>query len=330
MSGVQIYTEKNRKEKKQHGNYEFPVHVSSESIQSYEQNSFMWHWHPEIELTWFMSGQMEYDVNDRHYIVSEGQGLFCNSNALHAGYMIDGQDCNYLSITFHPRFIYGYENSILQTKYVDFITSNDFWSSLVLKPEITWQKDIIDNIKEIYQLTVQTASSDGTLNTEYKNTPEQYLPSDFSDYEFRVHLLLCNIWHRLYLYFVKIAQDSPRPQKHLQRLKDILSYIQEHASEDISLEDISTHAGLCKSECCRFFKKYMRMTIFDYLLSVRIQNSIPYLMNGENITAIAGLVGFSSPAYYGQIFKRYMGMSPSQYKKNAGEILFHKSHNNSG
>ena len=102
-------------------------------------------------------------------------------------------------------------------------------------------------------------------------------------------------------------------------MKDILSYLQEHASEELSLEDIAAHAGLCKSECCRFFKKYMRMTIFDYLLSTRIQNSIPLLMDGENITTIAGLVGFSSPAYYGQVFKRYMGMSPSQYKKNAAQ-----------
>ena len=39
-------------------------------------------------------------------------------------------------------------------------------------------------------------------------------------------------------------------------------------------------------------------------------------LEGENITTIASLVGFSSPAYYGQIFKRYMGMSPSQYRKN--------------
>lgn len=301
MSGVQIFTEKNKKEKKQHGNYEFPVHVSPESIQSYEQHSFMWHWHPEIELTWFISGQMEYNVNDRHYIVSEGQGLFCNSNALHAGYMIDGQDCNYISVTFHPRFIYGYENSILQTKYVDFITSNDFWSSLILKPEIPWQNEIIEHIKEIYSLTQEQ-----TQNVQ-------------TDYEFHIHLLLCEIWHKLYQYYIQISQETPQPQKHLNRLKGILSYIQEHASEDISLEDIASHAGLCKSECCRFFKKYMRMTIFDYLLSTRIQNSIPYLMNGENITTIAGLVGFSSPAYYGQIFKRYMGMSPSQYKKNAAQ-----------
>jgi hypothetical protein len=55
---------------------------------------------------------MEYVVNDQRYIISEGEGIFCNSNALHAGYMIDDQDCNYISVTFHPKFIYGYENSL--------------------------------------------------------------------------------------------------------------------------------------------------------------------------------------------------------------------------
>lgn len=296
MSGIRIQTEKNRKEVKQHGDYKFPVNISPEAIQSYEQHAFMWHWHPEIELTWFVSGQMEYVINDQNYLVHAGQGMFCNSNALHAGYMIDEQDCDYISITFHPRFIYGYENSILQTKYVDFITSNDFWSSLVLKPEISWQNEIIENIKEIYKLSQINPTS--------------------PDFELRIHIIICEIWHRLYQYYVQLSQDTPQPQKHLQRLRDILSYIQAHASEDVSLEDIASHAGLCKSECCRFFKKYMKMTIFDYLLSTRIQNSLPLLLEGENITTIASLVGFSSPAYYGQIFKRYMGMSPSQYRKN--------------
>ena len=60
----------------------------------------------------------------------------------------------------------------------------------------------------------------------------------------------------------------------------------------------------------------MKMTIFDYLLSLRVQNSLPLLMAGESVTKIAGMVGFSTPAYYGQIFKRYMGCSPSQYRKN--------------
>ena len=313
---MQIITDPAGKELKKHGDRSFPFLVSYERLSGYETGSFLWHWHPEIELTWFVSGQMEYVVNDQRYIISEGEGIFCNSNALHAGYMIDDQDCNYISVTFHPKFIYGYENSILQTKYVDFITSNEFWSSLVLKPEIPWQNEIIEYIKEIYTLTCQVQSSSDAFIPGYEGMAEQ---PELPDYEFRIHLLLCESWHRLYLHYVQIAQDTPHPQKHLQRLKDILSYLQEHASEELSLEDIAAHAGLCKSECCRFFKKYMRMTIFDYLLSTRIQNSIPLLMDGENITTIAGLVGFSSPAYYGQIFKRYMGMSPSQYKKNAAQ-----------
>ena len=183
MKGIQILTEKNKKEVKEHGSYTFPVQVSPEAIQSYEQHSFMWHWHPEIELTWFVSGQMEYVVNDQRYIISEGEGIFCNSNALHAGYMIDDQDCNYISVTFHPKFIYGYENSILQTKYVDFITSNEFWSSLVLKPEIPWQNEIIEYIKEIYTLTCQVQSSSDAFIPGYEGMAEQ---PELPDYEFRI------------------------------------------------------------------------------------------------------------------------------------------------
>ena len=43
MKGIQILTEKNKKEVKEHGSYTFPVQVSPEAIQSYEQHSFMWH-----------------------------------------------------------------------------------------------------------------------------------------------------------------------------------------------------------------------------------------------------------------------------------------------
>ena len=41
MKGIQILTEKNKKEVKEHGSYTFPVQVSPEAIQSYEQHSFM-------------------------------------------------------------------------------------------------------------------------------------------------------------------------------------------------------------------------------------------------------------------------------------------------
>ena len=139
---MQIITKDNNREAKEHGSFSFPVYISVEQIQAYDHGTFLWHWHPEIELTWIMSGEMEYQINDTIYKLSAGDGIFGNSNSLHTGRRINGQRCTYLSITFHPRFLYGYENSILQTKYVGFITSNESWASLALKQDVEWQKDI--------------------------------------------------------------------------------------------------------------------------------------------------------------------------------------------
>ncbi len=290
---MQLHTEKDHKEIKKHGNYEFPVHISLEKIQAYEQNSFPWHWHPEIELTWIMSGQLEYFVNDKKYLLSEGEGLFGNSNSLHSGYMKDQTECSYVSVTFHPRFIYGYENSLLQTKYVDFITANESWHSLKLQKDVGWHQDILAQIKSIYQLSQSLAP----------------------DFELQVHLILTGVWQKLYQYYSSLPASEQQPQKHLARLKDILSFIQENYTQELTLNEIADHVNICKSECCRFFKKYMKMTIFDYILFLRIQNSLALLREGESVTKIASMTGFSSPAYYGQIFKRYMGCSPSRYRK---------------
>ncbi len=295
---MQLQTEKDHKEIKKHGNYEFPVHISLEKIQAYEQNFFPWHWHPEIELTWVVSGQIEYLVNDKKYLLTEGEGLFCNSNSLHSGYMVDQKDCSYLSVTFHPRFIYGYENSLLQTRYVDFITANEGWHSLKLQKDVDWHQETGRQIQDIYRMSKD--------------------PSP--DYELRVHLILTGIWLDLYRYYRSLPASEQQPQKHLARLKEILSYIQDHYTQEITLDEIADHVNICKSECCRFFKKYMKMTIFEYILFLRIQNSLPLLRAGESVTRIAGLTGFSTSAYYGQIFKRYMGCSPSRYRKEHMDV----------
>ena len=290
---MQIITQKNQKELKEHGNYAFPVNISIEKIQSYEKGIFLWHWHPEVELTLILSGEIEYQVDDNTYLLSAGDGLFCNSNSLHSGHMREDIECTYLSVTFHPRFLYGYENSILQTKYVNHIISNELWSSLLLTRSITWQKEILECISKIYEL--------------YQAVPD--------DFELQTHMLLLIIWHKFYHYFSTQPNNKRKPNQHLQRLRDILLFIEEHYNQDISLEDVAKIANICKSECCRFFKKQMGMTIFDYILYLRIQNSLPLLKKTDSITEVASTVGFASPSYYSQIFKRYMKCTPMEYKK---------------
>ncbi len=288
---MQIHTEKNRKEIKAHGDYAFPVNVSVEKIQDYEQDAFLWHWHPEVELTWIKSGEIEYHVNDQTYILKKGDGLFCNSRTLHSGRRRGKKKCTYISVTFHPRFLYGYESSLLKTKYVDFITTNELWESLKLCPDVDWQKEVLDEIQKIYELS--------------EDPP--------ADYELQVHLLLTHIWQKLYAFYLSLPATGQTSRPQIQRLRDIISYLQDHYMEEISLDEVAASVHICKSECCRFFKKHMNMTIFEYLLYLRIQNSLPLLAEGESVTAAAEKTGFSSPAYFGQIFKRYMKCTPREW-----------------
>ena len=75
---------------------------------------------------------------------------------------------------------------------------------------------------------------------------------------------------------------------------------------------------ICRSECCRFFKKCMNESLFDYLLDYRIEKSLPLLLERQaSITSVAEQTGFSSPAYFSKIFRQQMGCSPSEYRNRA-------------
>lgn len=334
---IQINTENNKKEIKDHGDYAFPVNISVERIENYEQGVFLWHWHPEIELTLILSGEMEYHVNQETYHMREGEVLFGNSRTLHAGYRIGREKCTYLSITFHPRFLYGYEGSILQTKYVNFITENADRGSLKITEKVNEEIEKArmkgGNIKE--NSIMEESTTEGSIEENIKESVEEiekdsaceimsYMKKIYvlsrqkpEDYELQVHENLMKIWGNLYRYYSGKPEQKKKYGRQFERIREMFDYIEEHYQEEIRLEDIARSVNLCKNECCRFFKKHTNMTIMEYVLFYRINKSLPLLQAGQTITQTAGMVGFSNAAYYGQIFKRYMGCTPKKYQMDS-------------
>lgn len=293
---MQLVTNEQQKELKSHGSFEFPVFVSEEVLSHYERGSFLWHWHPEIELTYVTEGEIIYQVNDKIYTLHAGEGLFCNSNALHTGHMIEQQNCYYISITFHPRIIYGYEGSILHQNYVKPIVTAGSFGSFFISPEILWQKEVLALMKEIYQL----------------------FSAHRDMFEFQIQQRLSSIW--MFILENKkeefqISDKKVRAGHDLERLREILTYIHTHYMEKITLEEIAERIGLCRAECCRFFKKHMNQSLFDYILYYRVEKSLLLLAQKNlSVTEIAEQTGFSSSSYYARIFKEQMNCSPSQYR----------------
>ena len=89
---MQLKIDYEQKELKPHGSYEFPVLISYERLSYFDTKEFLWHWHPEIELTLVLEGDIAYRVNDNLYHLTAGEGLFCNTNVLHTGKRLNEED----------------------------------------------------------------------------------------------------------------------------------------------------------------------------------------------------------------------------------------------
>lgn len=104
-----------------------------------------------------------------------------------------------------------------------------------------------------------------------------------------------------------------------------IQFIEKNYKEDITLDDIVKVSNLSKYHFTRQFKKYVKKTPINYLTNVRINNALSYLsINTKSLEWIAQEVGFHSSNYFSKVFKKNIGISPSNYRKNTTMMAVNK------
>ena len=291
---MQIITNQFQKELKQHGNEQFPFLVSYQKLSEYESGSFMWHWHPEIEITYVRKGTMCYKVNNLVYHLKEGDIVFNNSGALHSGTMENQEDCTYIPVTFDPRLIYGFFQSTINSKYVDPVIQDSLLPAICIDQSEPWHRPFREYLLHIIAL-------------------DEKKP-DF--YELDITICLQSMWRLLLEHITYEPQVSRENSLEYDRIKKILSYIEDNYQNKITLNDIAGHIHLCESECTRLFKRHMNTTLFAFLQEYRIERSLEFLQSGELISDVALNTGFSDSNYYSKVFAKIKGCSPREYRKH--------------
>lgn len=291
---MQIITNQFQKELKQHGNEQFPFLVSYQKLSEYESGSFMWHWHPEIEITYVQKGTMCYKVNHMVYHLKEGDIVFNNSGALHSGTMENQKDCAYIPVTFDSRLIYGFFQSTVNSKYVDPVIQDSMLPAICIDQSEPWHKPFREYLLRIIDL-------------------DEKKP-DF--YELDITICLQSMWRLLLEHITYEPQTSRENSLEYDRIKKILSYIEENYQNKITLNDIAGHIHLCESECTRLFKRHMNTTLFAFLQEYRIERSLEFLQDDQPVSAVADKAGFSDPNYYSKVFAKIKGCSPREYRNH--------------
>lgn len=94
----------------------------------------------------------------------------------------------------------------------------------------------------------------------------------------------------------------------------MINYIHENYNKDISLDNISEHLNLSQGYVSTMFKYYTGENFKDYLNYYRVKKAKEILENGNHkINEVADMVGCNHINTFIRIFKKYEGISPSQY-----------------
>ncbi len=100
-------------------------------------------------------------------------------------------------------------------------------------------------------------------------------------------------------------------------VEEAAAYFNENYNRNISISQYAKTHHISANQFIRNFSQVLNMTPKQYIVSLRITNAQMLLESSDyTIQEIAAFVGYNDPLYFGQVFKREVGVPPSQYRKD--------------
>ncbi len=286
-----VYTDDRGRETAQHGTALYPLACYEDDLHKF---TVIWHWHEEFECIVATEGNVDVLLEGKRLRLEPGEGVFINSGALHAVEAGDQPRSVLRSIVFHPRLIGGSMDSIFWQRLAAPLLQDSQLRYLALSPEVPWQSCLLRETLAAWRASVE----------------------EWEDYENLVR-------YRLSGAFRKLHENRPAPPKKrhrqdqvaAQRIKTMLRFIEEHYSEDLTVERIAQSVAVSGSVCLRTFRQMLGTTPIQYVRQLRIGKAAQLLLTTDRKIRDVGLAcGFSDLSYFTKAFREEKGCTPRQYR----------------
>lgn len=269
---------------------DYPVYIRRGRLSSWPDYRAESHWHDDIELILVLSGQMQYNINGEVVLLEQGQGLFVNARQLHFGYSDAKEECVFFCILLHPSLLCA--SAGVEQKYVQPFLHETGLPFYLLSGKEAWERDTLSTIEKMYALR------------------EDHL------FELKMQRAFLDIWIALWENVTPASKEKVLPEYHLAALRDMISYVQAHYREKVTLEQIARAGKVGKTGCCNLFNKYIGKTPNGYLTELRLRKGVELLYSTDmTVLEISCEVGFSGASYFSETFRKYYGCTPGAYRK---------------
>ena len=152
--------------------------------------------------------------------------------------------------------------------------------------------------------------------TYHFDSRNDYLPvlMDFSNYEDMKHWFVSKIGDATRNVITKKDEQSSGL---IERAK---KYINTHFKNDISLDEISREIDISPYYFSKLFKEETGENFIEYLTTTRMEYAKSLILKSNlNMKEICAEVGYQDPNYFSRIFKKTVGVTPTEYKEGNGE-----------
>ncbi|QSB49427.1 helix-turn-helix domain-containing protein [Parageobacillus toebii] len=111
-------------------------------------------------------------------------------------------------------------------------------------------------------------------------------------------------------------------------IQSALNYIEENYQNGITLEEVAEHVHISPFYLSKLFKKELKMNFVSYVTEKKMQKAKELLENTDlPVINIALELNYQEPNYFSKVFKKVVGITPSEYRKRSKKRLSKKKHN---
>jgi AraC-like DNA-binding protein/mannose-6-phosphate isomerase-like protein (cupin superfamily) len=237
------------------------------------------HFHDYYVIGFVEGGKRHLECRKRKYDVAAGDMILFNPRDNHCCEPIGGEKLDYRAINIKAE---------IMSKAVKEITGRDFRPFFTRN--VVSQCDITPTLGDFYNMVVSRAP-----RLEREETLFFLLEQILAEYSAPVE---------------KTVRLEPS-----QQIKALCAYLENHYTENISLDEMLTMTSFGKSYLLRSFTKQVGVSPYRYLQSVRLDRAKKLLQQNVAPIDAAVLSGFSDQSHFTNFFKEFIGLTPKQYQR---------------
>ena len=116
------------------------------------------------------------------------------------------------------------------------------------------------------------------------------------------------------------SKTEPQPRRDLARQRRVRDRMDREYAQPLDVEALARDAGMSAGHLSRQFKQAYGESPYSYLMTRRIERAMALLRRGDlSVTDVCFEVGCSSLGTFSTRFTELVGMSPSAYRREAGQ-----------